>query len=77
MITGLVLVRLQAGKENQTMSKIKDIKGISHVSAVYGRWDLVVDIETDDLPQMSRLVVEKLRTIPGVLTTETLVTTAI
>ena len=77
MITGLVLVRLQAGKENQTMAKIKDIKGISHVSAVYGRWDLVVDIETDDLPQMSRLVVEKLRTIPGVLTTETLVTTAI
>ncbi len=77
MITGLVLVRLQAGKETQTMTKIKDIKGISHVSAVYGRWDLVVDIETDDLPQMSRLVVEKLRTIPGVLTTETLVTTAI
>lgn len=77
MITGLVLVRLQAGKETQTLPKIKEIKGISHVSAVYGRWDLVVDIETDDLPQMSRLVVEKLRTIPGVLTTETLVTTAI
>jgi DNA-binding Lrp family transcriptional regulator len=77
MITGLVLVRLQSGKENQTMAKIKDIKGISHVSAVYGRWDLVVDIETDDLPSMSRLVVEKLRAIPGVLTTETLVTTAI
>ncbi len=77
MITGLVLVRLQSGKENQTMAKIKDIKGISHVSAVYGRWDLVVDIESDDLPQMSRLVIEKLRAIPGVLTTETLVTTAI
>ncbi len=77
MITGLVLVRLQAGKENQALTKIKEVKGISHVSAVYGRWDLVVDIETDDLPQMSHLVVEKIRTIPGVLTTETLVTTAI
>lgn len=77
MITGLVLVKLQAGKEMQTLQKIKDIKGISHVSAVYGRWDLVVDIEADDLPSMSRLVVERLRAIPGVFATETLVTTAI
>ncbi len=77
MITGLVLVRLQAGKEKQALTKIKEIKGISHVSAVYGRWDLVVDIEADDLPMMSRLVVEKLRVIPGVFGTETLVTTAI
>ncbi len=77
MITGLVLVRLQAGKENQALVKIKEIKGISHVSAVYGRWDLVVDIETDDMASMSRLVVEKIRTIPGVFNTETLVTTAI
>ncbi len=77
MITGLVLVKLQAGKEIQAMAKIKNVKGISHVSAVYGRWDLVVDVETDDLPSMSKLVVEQLRTIPGVSETETLVTTAI
>jgi len=77
MITGLVLVKLQAGREQQTLTKIKEIKGISHVSAVYGRWDLVVDVEADDLPQMSQLVVGKLRTIPGVFSTETLVTTAI
>lgn len=77
MITGLVLVRLEAGKEKQALQKIKEIKGISHVSAVYGRWDLVVDIEADDLPAMSHLVVEKLRSIPGIFATETLVTTAI
>lgn len=77
MITGLVLVKLQAGREQQTLIKIKEIKGISHVSAVYGRWDLVVDVEADDLPQMSNLVVGKLRTVPGVFSTETLVTTAI
>ncbi len=77
MITGLVLVRLQAGKETHALTKIKEVKGISHVSAVYGRWDLVVDVETDDMAAMSRLVVEKIRTIPGVFNTETLVTTSI
>jgi DNA-binding Lrp family transcriptional regulator len=77
MITGLVLVRLQAGKESQALTKIKELKGVSHVSAVYGRWDLVVDIEADDLPTMSKVVIEKIRCINGVHGTETLVTTAI
>jgi len=77
MVTGLVLVRLQAGREKLTLTKIKEIKGVSHVSAVYGRWDLVVDVEADDLPTMTRVVIEKLRAIPGVFGTETLVTTAI
>lgn len=77
MITGLVLVRLNAGKEKISLKSIKETKGVAHVSAVYGRWDLVVDIEAEDLPDMTRIVVEKIRSIPGVCSTETLVTTAI
>ena len=77
MVTGLVLVRLISGNEKETLRKIKETKGVSHMSAVFGRWDLVLDMETDDLRALSNTVVEDIRTIPGVLSTETLVTTAI
>ena len=77
MVTGLVLVRLVSGKEKQTLQKIKETKGVSHVSAVFGRWDLVLDMETEDLPSLSTAVVTHIRSIPGVLSTETLITTAI
>ena len=77
MVTGLVLVRLVAGKEKQALQKIKDTKGVSHVSAVFGRWDLVLDMETEDLANLSEAVVSKIRAIPGVLSTESLITTAI
>ncbi len=77
MVTGVVLIRLSAGREKNTLAKIKDTKGVSHVSGVYGRWDLICDIEADDLPSMTNVVVNKLRAIPGVESTETLVTTAI
>lgn len=77
MVTGVVLIRLAAGKEKSALAKIKDTKGVSHVSGVYGRWDLVCDIEADDLPNMTNVVVNRLRSIPGVTSTETLVTTAI
>ncbi|HVE13930.1 MAG TPA: Lrp/AsnC ligand binding domain-containing protein [Elusimicrobiota bacterium] len=77
MVTGLVLVRLMSGKEKHALTKIKETKGVSHVSAVFGRWDLVLDMETEDLPSLSNTVVNDIRSIPGVLSTETLVTTAI
>jgi len=77
MVTGLVLVRLMAGKEKPALSRIKEIKGVSHVTAVFGRWDLVLDIETEDVGTLSNVVVRDIRATPGVLSTESLVTTSI
>ena len=77
MVTGVVLVRLSAGKEKTALAKIKDTKGVLHVSGVYGRWDLVCDIEADDLSTMTNVVINKIRQIPGVTSSETLVTIAI
>ncbi|MEK6543488.1 MAG: Lrp/AsnC ligand binding domain-containing protein [Elusimicrobiota bacterium] len=77
MVTGLVLIRLSSGREKSTLQQIKQTKGVAHVSAVFGRWDLVLDMETDDLTALSNTVVAKIRAIPGVMYTETLITTAI
>ena len=77
MVTGLVLVRLSAGKEKSALSQIKATKGVAHVTAVFGRWDLVLDIETDNIDSLSNVVVKGIRAIPGVMSTESLVTTAI
>ena len=77
MVTGLVLVRLMAGKEKVALSRIKEINGVSHVTAVFGRWDLVLDIETEDVVTLSNVVVRDIRATPGVLSTESLVTTSI
>ena len=77
MVTGLVLVKLLPGKEKQTLGKLKALKSVVHMSAVFGRWDLVLDMETDDLPALSNIVVQEIRSIPGVRSTETLVTTSL
>ncbi|MEW6557545.1 MAG: Lrp/AsnC ligand binding domain-containing protein [Elusimicrobiota bacterium] len=77
MATGLVLVRLVAGKEKQALNKLRNIEGVTHISAVFGRWDLVIDVEANNLSDLTSLVVHKIRTIAGVLGTETLITTAI
>ena len=77
MVTGLVLVKLTSGKEKQALSRLKALKSVVHMSAVFGRWDLVLDMESEDLPALSNIVVQDIRPIDGVLSTETLVTTSI
>ena len=77
MVTGLLLVKLTSGKEKQALSRLKALESVVHMSAVFGRWDLVLDMEADDLPQLSNIIVQEIRPIPGVLSTETLVTTTI
>jgi DNA-binding Lrp family transcriptional regulator len=77
MVTAIVLVKLQAGKEKSALLKIKEIKGVSHVTAVFGRWDLVIDVESIDLSTLTNVVVSKIRKVQGVNTTETLITIAI
>lgn len=77
MVTGLVLVRLMAGHEKEALVKIRETEGVAHVTAVFGRWDLVLDIETQDLSTLSNVIVRGIRAIPGVLSTESLITTAI
>jgi DNA-binding Lrp family transcriptional regulator len=77
MVTGLVLVKMVPGKEKQVLTKLRTIKEVVHMSAVFGRWDLVLDMETQDLEELSGVVVNEIRNIPGVLSTETLVTTSI
>ncbi|MFB0526243.1 MAG: Lrp/AsnC ligand binding domain-containing protein [bacterium] len=76
-MVGLVLVRLEAGKEESVLAKIRDVKGVKKVQAVFGRWDLVATVEAQDLNALTSLVIKNIRAIEGISATETLVSTAL
>jgi DNA-binding Lrp family transcriptional regulator len=77
MTSALILVKLKAGKDKHVLEKFRVIEGISHITAVFGRWDLVLDVEAKDLSELSWLVISRIRKVAGVDTTETLITTSI
>lgn len=74
-MTAIILIRLQAGKEGRAVSEIKNMKDITKVEAVFGRWDLVVTADSDSLKDLTGMVINKIRNIDGVSLTETLITT--
>jgi DNA-binding Lrp family transcriptional regulator len=56
----------------QTKEKLLNFKGIAEVYGVFGRWDIVVVADVDTLDELTNLVTDKIRSIPGIQSSETL-----
>ncbi len=68
-----ILVSLVPGLEANTISQISALPGVQETDLVFGRWDVVVQVETKNIPELSRMVINQIRGLQGVQTTETLI----
>ncbi len=73
MVSALVFVRLLSGHEEAVMEALRQVSGVQKVIAVFGRWDLVVTVQAEDVDELAAVVVNKMRAIPGTAATETLI----
>ncbi|HUT86310.1 MAG TPA: Lrp/AsnC ligand binding domain-containing protein, partial [Elusimicrobiales bacterium] len=72
-----IICKLEAGQERDVLSKIREIPHVKDVYLTFGGWDVVVIAEANTLEKLSSLVIEEIRSVKGIHTTETLVTTTI
>lgn len=73
MAKAFVAVHCNTGKENQVIRALMEIKGISEVTGVLGLYDVIVKVESNDTMKLEEIITKKVRSIPHVLTTMTLV----
>ena len=73
MVSTVVLLNVEPGKINAVGSQLAELKGISEVFSVGGRFDLVAIIRVPDNETMAELVTEKMLTVPGITNSETLI----
>lgn len=68
-----ILLEAQAGKTEEALHKVKQIEGVKDVALVTGPYDLIIQLEADDLKILGKIVSEKIQVIPGVTKTITCV----
>ena len=68
-----VLFGVNSGSEDHVANEIRAIAGVQEVFVSYGVYDLVVKVGTDSMEQLKELVSHRLRTIPDVRSTLTLI----
>ena len=73
MVAG-VLINTDPAKTKQIYERINSLEGVANITAVFGRFDLVVMIRALDLDAGSKLIA-KIREIEGITATETLIAT--
>ena len=75
MVAG-VLINTDPAKTKQVYEQLKLLEGVANITAVFGRFDLVVMIRALDLDAGAKLIA-KIREVDGVTATETLIATAV
>ena len=75
MVAG-VLINTDPSKTKLVYEQLKSLEGVANITAVFGRFDLVVMIRALDLEAGSKLIA-KIWEVDGVTATETLIATAV
>ena len=73
MTKAYVAIHCQTGKENQIIRSLMEMKGVSEVTGVLGLYDIIIKIEADDSMKLEEIITKKIRTVPYVITTMTLI----
>jgi DNA-binding Lrp family transcriptional regulator len=76
METIYLLCETDVGKLDDVIRRLRTVAGVTEVEAVTGPFDLIVKVQAPHVNQALDIVVHKIRKIPGIKATETLVTVA-
>jgi len=74
METIYLLCETDVGKLDDVLRRLRSVSGVAEVQAVTGPFDLIVKVQAPHINQALDVVVHKIRKIPGIKATETLVT---
>ena len=74
MIKAYVLVVTDPGATRSVVEAIRQIQGVVELHEVMGPYDIVVELEVGQLSDVPPILSEKIRSVPGIESTTSLVT---
>ena len=75
MPTAYVMISTELGSEEQVTKALKELPQIKETHIVYGIYDLITKVEYADRQELSEIIIRKIRGIPGIRNTITLMVT--
>ncbi|MEM2924280.1 MAG: Lrp/AsnC ligand binding domain-containing protein [Methanocellales archaeon] len=72
MVIGVTMVNVVPGEEKAVYKQLIKIEGVKDVFHVFGEYDFVTIIDVDGLSALNKIV-DKIREIEGVTSTQTIV----
>ena len=71
-VKAYIMMNVKTGTEDEICHKVIKYGEVEEVSTIYGEYDLILKVKAKDMNQLDRLIVDKLRNIPDILLTATM-----
>ncbi|MCX6644276.1 MAG: Lrp/AsnC ligand binding domain-containing protein [Candidatus Bathyarchaeota archaeon] len=72
-ILAYVLFKVASGTERDVSQKLIEFDEVMQADIVFGEYDVIARVATDDLDKLEEFVSQKVRTVPNVLVTSTMI----
>ena len=73
MPTEYVLINTEANVEEEFINEVNKLDGVKEVASVYGKYDFIVIIESENMEKIKDIITWKIRRIRSVKSTITLI----
>ena len=74
-VYGYILVTLKSGAERDVCEKVANFEEVIQVDELYGEYDAIAKVEVKDLADLDKFLTDKLRVLPDVFLTTTMIIT--
>jgi DNA-binding Lrp family transcriptional regulator len=72
-VLAYVLFKVNSGTEREVCQKLVEFDDVAQADIIFGEYDVLAKIETQDLSILEEFVSEKIRNVPNVLVTSTMI----
>jgi DNA-binding Lrp family transcriptional regulator len=72
-VIAYVLFKVNSGTEREVCQKLVEFDDVVQADIIFGEYDVLAKIETQDLSILEEFVSEKIRNVPNVLVTSTMI----
>ena len=72
-VLAYVLFKVGSGTEREVCQKLVGFDEVLHADIIFGEYDVVAKIVTEELSALEEFVSEKIRNVPHVLVTSTMI----
>ena len=70
-----ILITTKSGSERELLKEVSEFKEVVEANLVIGENDVVIKIKVDDVSQLDKFLTDKLRVLPDVFLTTTMIIT--
>ena len=73
MPLAFVLINTETGSEDEVIKQLRKISNVTECNSIYGVYDIVAKVETDNMDNLKEIITEKMRRLDKVRSTLTLI----